>query len=178
MTREDDVYVPLAARAKIANTHQAVVLISLHANASARRQVRGIETWYLSVAANSKRAQLIAARENNMSTRQLSELEAILHDLEETGRINQSALLAGMTQASLVRHIGRRNSAVPNRGVDGAPFMVLLHTNMPSVLVEMGFVSNPKEAKQLRNRAYQKALAQGIFEGVHEFLHKSVTQAE
>jgi N-acetylmuramoyl-L-alanine amidase len=49
---------------------------------------------------------------------------------------------------------------------------------MPSVLVEMGFVSNPKEAKQLRNRAYQKALAQGIFEGVHEFLHKSVTQAE
>jgi N-acetylmuramoyl-L-alanine amidase len=72
----------------------------------------------------------------------------------------------------------RHNSTVPNRGVDGAPFMVLLHTTMPSVLVEIGFVSNPKEAKQLRNRAYQKALAQGIFTGIHEFLGKVVPQAE
>lgn len=178
MTREEDVFVPLTERTKIANTHRADVFISIHANASERRKVRGIETWYLSFAANSERAQRIAARENNMSTHQLSGLEAILRDLEETDRINQSALLAGMTQTSLISHIGRRNSAVPNRGVDGAPFMVLLRTNMPSVLVEIGFVSNPKEAKQLRNRAYQKALAQGIFNGVHDFLRKSVTQAE
>jgi N-acetylmuramoyl-L-alanine amidase len=178
MTREDDVYVPLTDRAKIANTHQADAFISIHANASDRRKVRGIETWYLSFAANSERAQRIAARENNMSTHQLSALEHILRDLQETDRINQSALLAGMTQASLVRHVERHNSAAPNRGVDGAPFMVLLRTNMPSVLVEIGFVSNPKEAKQLRNRAYQKALAQGIFAGIHEFLGKSVTLAE
>jgi N-acetylmuramoyl-L-alanine amidase len=83
-----------------------------------------------------------------------------------------------MTQASLVNHTELRTLAVPNRGVDGAPFMVLLSTNMPSVLVEIGFVSNPTEAKQLRDRAYQKALAQGIFQGVHEFLRKSVTPAE
>ena len=178
MTREDDVFVSLKERTKIANTNRADVFISIHANASTRRNVRGIETWYLSFAANSKRAQRIAARENNMSTRQLSELEAILRDLQETDRINQSALLAGMTQSSLVKHIGRYNSAVPNRGVDGAPFMVLLRTNMPSVLVEIGFVSNPKEAKQLRKRSYQKALAQGIYQGVHDFLRKSVTQAE
>lgn len=178
MTREDDVYVSLTDRTKTANTHRADVFISIHANASDRRKVRGIETWYLSFAANSERAQRIAARENNMSTHQLSALERILHDLQETDRINQSALLAGMTQTSLVRHMGQHNSGVPNRGVDGAPFMVLLHTTMPSVLVEIGFVSNPKEAKQLRNRAYQKALAQGIFTGIHEFLGKSVTQAE
>lgn len=178
MTREDDVYVPLTDRAKIANTHRADAFISIHANASDRRKVRGIETWYLSFTANSERAQRIATRENQMSTQQLSALERILHDLQETDRINQSALLAGMTQTSLVRHIGQHNSAVPNRGVDGAPFMVLLHTTMPSVLVEIGFVSNPKEAKQLRNRAYQKALAQGIFTGIHEFLGKSVTQVE
>lgn len=178
MTREDDVYVPLTDRAQIANTHQADAFVSIHANASDRRKIRGIETWYLSFAANSERAQRIAARENNMSTQQLSALELILHDLQETDRINQSALLAGMTQTSLVRHMERHNSTVPNRGVDGAPFMVLLHTTMPSVLVEIGFVSNPKEAKQLRNRAYQKALAQGIFTGIHEFLGKVVTQAE
>jgi N-acetylmuramoyl-L-alanine amidase len=178
MTREDDVFVPLTERTQIANTHRADVFISIHANASARRKVRGIETWYLSFAAKSERAQRIAARENNMSTSQLSELERILHDLQETDRINQSALLAGMTQASLVNHTELRTLAVPNRGVDGAPFMVLLSTNMPSVLVEIGFVSNPTEAKQLRDRAYQKALAQGIFQGVHEFLRKSVTPAE
>jgi N-acetylmuramoyl-L-alanine amidase len=178
MTREDDVYVPLTDRAQIANTHQADAFVSIHANASDRRKIRGIETWYLSFAANSERAQRIAARENNMSTQQLSALELILHDLQETDRINQSALLAGMTQTSLVRHMERHNSTVPNRGVDGAPFMVLLHTTMPSVLVEIGFVSNPKEAKQLRNRTYQKALAQGIFTGIHEFLGKVVTQAE
>jgi len=178
MTREDDVFVSLTERTQIANTNRADVFISIHANASARRKVRGIETWYMSFAANSERAQRIAARENNMSTSQLSELERILRDLQETDRVNQSALLAGMTQASLVSHIERRNSAVPNRGVDGAPFMVLLRTSMPSVLVEIGFVSNPKEAKQLRNHAYQKTLAQGIFKGVHDFLGKSVTQAE
>jgi N-acetylmuramoyl-L-alanine amidase len=178
MTREDDVYVTLTDRAKIANAHRADAFISIHANASESRKVRGIETWYLSFAVNSERAQRIAARENNMSTHQLSALERILRDLQETDRINQSALLAGMTQTSLVRHMGQHNSAVPNRGVDGAPFMVLLHTTMPSVLVEIGFVSNPKEAKQLRHPAYQKTLAQGIFAGIHEFLGKSVTRAE
>ncbi len=178
LTREEDVFLPLSDRAKIANKRKADVFISIHANASDRRKVRGIETWYLSFAANTERAKRIAARENNMSTRQLTELQRILQDLHETDRINQSALLAGMTQASLVSHMETRYSTVPNRGVDGAPFMVLLRTSMPSVLVEIGFVSNPQEEKQLRQPAYQKSLAQGIFAGMHEFLRTSVVKPE
>ncbi len=178
LTRERDVFVPLEERANIANTQQADIFLSIHANASKRREVRGIETWYLSFAANSERAQRIAARENNMSTHQLSELARILHDLQETDRINQSAVLAGLTQKALVNFITPRYTAPPDRGVDGAPFVVLLRTDMPGILVEIGFISNPTEEKRLRSRQYRLALAQGIFRGVHEFLRTSVVQAE
>ena len=172
-TRDKDVFVSLEQRAAIANTHQADVFLSIHANASKRPQIHGIETWYLSFAAQSERAQLVAARENNMSTRQLSELERILRDLHETDRTNQSALLAGMTQTALIGHMAARKLKVPNRGVDGAPFMVLLRTDMPSILIEVGFLSNAAEAKRLRQRTYQQALAQGIFRGLREFLQTS-----
>jgi len=172
-TRDEDTFVSLDQRAAIANKQRADVFLSIHANASHRRQVRGIETWYLSFAAQSERAQLVAARENNMSSRQLSELERILRDLHETDRTNQSALLAGMTQTALVDHMTARKLHAPNRGVDGAPFMVLLRTDMPSVLIEVGFLSNSTEAKQLRQRPYQDALAQGIFRGLQKFIRTS-----
>lgn len=176
-TRDQDTFVSLEQRAAIANTHRADVFLSIHANASHRRQVRGIETWYMNFAAQSERAQRVAARENNMSTRQLSELERILRDLHETDRTNQSALLAGMTQTALVDYMTARKLQAPNRGVDGAPFMVLLRTDMPSILIEIGFLSNSTEAKQLRQRPYQRALARGIFRGLQEFLRTSGTSA-
>jgi N-acetylmuramoyl-L-alanine amidase len=172
-TRDKDVFVSLEERAAIANTHQADVFLSIHANASKRPQIRGIETWYLSFAAQSERAQLVAARENNMSAHQLSELERILRDLHETDRTNQSALLAGMTQTALIGYMTARKLQVPNRGVDGAPFMVLLRTDMPSILIEIGFLSNTGEAKRLRQRDYQQTLAQGIFRGLRKFLQTS-----
>ena len=172
-TRDKDTFVTLDERAAIANKHDADLFLSIHANASHRRQVRGIETWYLSFEAQSERAQRVAARENNMSTQQLSELERILRDLHVTDRTNQSALLAGMTQNALVSHMTARKLPAPDRGVDGAPFMVLLRTDMPSILVEIGFVSNATEAKQLRRHTYQQILAEGIFRGLREFLRTS-----
>lgn len=178
LTRQKDVFIPLAERAKIANRNRAEIFISIHANASKRRQVSGIETWYFDFAAHTERAQRIAARENNMSTHQFSELERILRDLHETDRINQSAILAGMTQNSLVQYMKTKQAKILNRGVDGAPFIVLLQTEMPSVLVEIGFVSNPTEAKRLRSQTYQKALAQGIFRGIRKFLRQSVVSAD
>ncbi len=178
MTRDKDVFVPLTERTKLANDSNAVVFLSIHANASKRHKVQGIETWYFSFEAKTERAQRIAARENNMSSHQFSELERILRDLHETDRINQSALLAGATQKALVNTLSERFKAIPDRGVDGAPFLVLLRTEMPSILVEIGFVSNKKEAKRLRRQAYQKALAQGIFEGLRTFLSKSVMKTE
>lgn len=177
LTRERDVYIPLVKRARIANQQQAQVFISLHANASKRRHARGIETWYLSFAAN-ERAQQIAARENSMSTSQLSDLQRILRDLQETDRINQSAILAGLTQTALVKHMSAYYNEIPSRGVEGAPFVVLLHTSMPSILVEIAFVSNPLDEKHLRSRPYQQKLAQGIFRGVRQFLENSAIKAE
>ena len=178
LTREKDVFIPLEKRAKMANDQDAGVFLSIHANASKRGQARGIETWYLSFAVNNERAKRIAARENNMSSSQLSELQLILRDLHQTDRINQSALLAGMTQTALVTHINKHYTKLPNRGVEGAPFMVLHRTDMPSVLVEVGFLSNLAEEKLLRKRAYQNALAEGLFHGIRDFLQKSVVQAE
>lgn len=178
MTRDKDAFVPLTERTKLANDSNAVAFLSIHANASKRSKVQGIETWYFSFEAKTERAQRIATRENNMSLHQFSELERILRDLEATDRINQSALLAGATQKALLNTLSERFKIVPARGVDGAPFIVLLRTEMPSILVEIGFVSNKREAKRLRRQAYQKALAQGIFEGLRTFLSKSVLKME
>jgi N-acetylmuramoyl-L-alanine amidase len=178
MTRETDVFVPLTERTKLANDNKAEVFVSIHTNASKRRSVRGIETWYFSFEAKTERAQDIAARENNMSLNQFSELERILRDLHETDRINQSALLAGATQKALLNTLSEHDHTLPDRGVDGAPFIVLLRTEMPSILVEVGFLTNTTEAARLRRQSYQNALAQGIFEGLNTFLSKSVMKMD
>lgn len=173
LTRDRDVFIPLGKRARLANRHRAHLFISIHANSSKRRQVDGIETWYLSFAAND-RAKRLAARENQMSEAELSDLEIILRDLRETDRINQSAILASTTQTVLVEHVASQYRGIRNRGVDGAPFVVLLHTSMPSILVETAFISNRRDERRLRSRAYQRTLAQGIFRGVRQYLQTAV----
>jgi N-acetylmuramoyl-L-alanine amidase len=178
MTRETDVFRPLTERTKLANDNHAEVFVSLHTNASKRHSVRGIETWYFSFEAKTERAQDIAARENNMSLQQFSELERILRDLHETDRINQSALLAGATQKALVSTLTEQDHTIPDRGVDGAPFIVLLRTEMPSILVEIGFLTNKGEAARLQHQSYQQTLARGIFEGLNTFLSKSVVKLD
>jgi N-acetylmuramoyl-L-alanine amidase len=173
LTRDRDVFIPLGKRARLANQHRAHLFISIHANSSKRRQVDGIETWYLSFAAND-RAKRIAARENHMSEAELSDLEIILRDLRETDRINQSAVLASTMQTVLVKHVASQYRGIRNRGIDGAPFVVLLHTSMPSILVETAFISNPRDERRLRSRAYQRTLAQGIFRGARQYLHTTI----
>jgi N-acetylmuramoyl-L-alanine amidase len=173
LTRDQDVFVPLAERARMANEQQAQVFISIHANSSPHHEASGIETWYLSFAA-SARAKKIAARENMMSEQQLSTLERILRDLHETDRINQSAVLAQSTQSALAEHMAAHYPGVIPRGVEGAPFAVLHRTTMPSVLVETAFISNPQEEARLRTTQYQRALAKGMLRGLRQFLQTTV----
>jgi N-acetylmuramoyl-L-alanine amidase len=168
LTRDQDVFIPLAERARMANEQQAQAFISIHANSSPRREASGIETWYLSFAA-SARAKKIAARENMMSETQLSLLELILRDMHETDRINQSAVLAQSVQSALSEHLAGHYPSVIPRGVEGAPFAVLHRTTMPSVLVETAFISNPQEEAYLRTSQYQRALARGILRGLRQF---------
>jgi N-acetylmuramoyl-L-alanine amidase len=173
LTRDQDVFVPLLERTRIANEQQAHVFISIHTNSSPRPEASGIETWYLSFAA-SARAKKIAARENMMSEQQLSTLELILRDLHETDRINQSAVLAQSMQKALAEHIEAHYPDVIPRGVEGAPFVVLHRTTMPSVLVETAFISNPQEEARLRTTQYQRALAKGMLWGLWQFLETTV----
>ncbi len=173
LTREQDVFVPLAERARMANAQQAQVFISIHTNSSPNREASGIETWYLSFAA-SARAKKSAARENMMSEKQLSMLELILRDMYETDRINQSAVLALNTQQALAEHLAAQYPGVIPRGVEGAPFAVLHRTTMPSVLVETAFISNPHEEARLRTPQYQRALAQGVLRGLQQFLQTAI----
>jgi N-acetylmuramoyl-L-alanine amidase len=173
LTRDQDVFVPLAERARMANAQQAQVFISIHANSSLHHEASGIETWYLSFAA-SARAKKIAARENMMSEQQLSTLERILRDLHETDRINQSAVLAQSMQSALAEHMAAHYPGVIPRGVEGAPFAVLHRTTMPSVLVETAFISNPQEEARLRTTQYQRALAKGMLRGLRQFLQTTV----
>lgn len=170
LTREQDVFIPLRERARIANRLQAGLFISLHVNAGQNHDASGIETWYLSFAA-SERAKKLVARENRMSAAQISDLEVILRDLRENDRINQSASLAQIMQHALVVHMQRQYIDTQDRGVEGAPFAVLVHTEMPSILIELAFVSNPKDEALLRGRTYQQALAYGVVEGIRRFLH-------
>jgi N-acetylmuramoyl-L-alanine amidase len=177
LTRNTDVFVPLKQRAEIANKQAAQLFISLHANSSPNQEASGIETWYLSFAAN-ERAKKMAARENHMQETQLSALETILRDLQQTDRINQSSMLAGMAQTALAQHMTEQYNGILDRGVDGAPFVVLLHTSMPSILVEVSFMSNPRDEKRLQNPTYQRSLAQGIFRGLHKYLQTTVVAVQ
>jgi N-acetylmuramoyl-L-alanine amidase len=108
----------------------------------------------------------------------MSDLALILRDLNNTDRINQSAILAETTQTALVGHVAAHYDGIINRGVDGAPFLVLLHTSMPSILVEVSFMSNPQEAARLRSSSYQRALAQGMFQGVRQFLQDAAVASQ
>jgi N-acetylmuramoyl-L-alanine amidase len=173
LTREQDIFVPLIERARMANEQQAQVFISIHTNSSPHREASGIETWYLSFPA-SARAKKLAARENMMSEQKLSTLALIWRDLHETDRINQSAILAQNTQSALAEHMAAHYPGVMPRGVEGAPFVVLHRTTMPSVLVETAFISNPQEEARLRTSQYQRALAKGLLQGLRQFLQTTV----
>lgn len=173
MTREDDTFVALGQRARLANKHQAQLFISIHANSSTNREANGIETWYLNFAA-SARAKRIAARENRMSRAQLSALEKILRDMQETDRINQASVLAQAVHTTLTAQVLAQYPNVTRRGIEGAPFVVLHRTAMPSVLVEVGFISHAAEEARLRTPAYQRTLARGILQGVRQFLQTTV----
>jgi N-acetylmuramoyl-L-alanine amidase len=177
LTRDTDVFLPLKQRAEIANKHEAQLFVSIHANSSPNQEASGIETWYLSFAAN-ERAKKTAARENHMQEPQVSALETILRDLRQTDRINQSSRLAGLAQAALTQHMTEQYEGIIDRGVDGAPFVVLLHTSMPSILVEVSFMSNPRDEKRLQSPTYQRSLAQGIFRGLHKYLQATLVAAQ
>ncbi len=172
LTRKDDRYIPLEERTAIANTNSADLFVSLHVNASPNPRAMGVETYYLNYTTD-KESIRVAARENATSTRNISDLQFILNDLIKTAKTNESVRLAANVQETLVSTLKARYSKVNSNGIKGAPFYVLVGTRMPSVLVEVSFISNPKEEARLRSGAYLDTIAKGIARGLSKYIKDS-----
>lgn len=170
MTRETDVFIPLEERTAIANSRDADLFVSIHINASPRRAATGIETYILNVSADAASRRL-AARENATSAKSVSDLEFILSDLIRTAKTNDSGMLAAAVQERLVSGLKARYSGIKGNGVKGAPFYVLVGTKMPSILVEVSFISNPREEERLRDERYIEDVVDGITAGLIQYIN-------
>ena len=168
MTRKTDVFLPLEARTDIANRRDADLFISVHANAARNRKLAGVETYLLDTRYDRQTAR-VAARENGSSVAQLSELHLILASLRLGNNERYAARYADLVQKSLVSRLRKSYPGTVDLGVKRGPFLVLFQADMPAILVEVGFVSNPVEVKRLRSSAFARNAAQGIAEGVSAY---------
>ena len=173
MTRKDDIFIPLKERSAIANSRNAELFVSIHANAAKRKSAHGIETYYLG-RANNDRALETASRENGKLVYSVKDdqVQQILASLITNNKINDSSRLAGTVQEKLFRSTRKKFKDLKNLGVKEGPFYVLHGANMPSILVEVGFLTNRKEAKMLTKSDYLYSLASSIAEGIHKFMRE------
>ncbi|MDE2928365.1 MAG: N-acetylmuramoyl-L-alanine amidase [Acidobacteriota bacterium] len=169
MTRDDDRFIPLEERTAIANQHQADLFISIHGNSSHGRRATGAETFYLNFA-RSASAQEVATRENAASQRTVGELEDLVRQITKGTHNAESRKLAGVVQANLFSGIKKHRRPFLNRGVKTAPFIVLMGASMPSILTEVGFISNPDEERFLTTAENHQRVAEALFEGVKQYL--------
>jgi N-acetylmuramoyl-L-alanine amidase len=170
-TRDDDTFVRLEDRARIANDAKGDLFVSIHCNSAPTPVYRGIETYTLNTSSDRYSIRL-AARENSSSERGISDLQFILADLATKANTEESQRLAAAVQRSLVGGLRARYKNVHDLGTKEALFYVLLGAKMPAILVESSFLSNPEEEKRLAARAYQEDVAQAIAAGVQDFLSR------
>jgi N-acetylmuramoyl-L-alanine amidase len=169
LTRNNDSFVPLEDRTAIANAENADLFISLHTNASSSRRLRGIESYYLDNSTDEATIRL-AARENGTSRRNVSDLQFILSDLTQSSKLEDSISLAHNLQSSLVSHMGRKYRKVRNLGVKKGLFYVLVGARMPSVLLEVFFVTNRTEGRALGRRSFQSSIVEALYRGIKRYL--------
>lgn len=176
MTRDRDTTIPLEERTAIANTTKADLFISIHVNAHPKKSARGVETFFLNLATNTE-AMRVAAMENSTSTHNMSDLQNILSDLMKNSKIQESSILADYVQSRMIS--GLRENDYPTRdlGVKQAPFYVLIGAEMPAVLAEISFISNPNESKRLRQERYLNKIADQIAAGVAGYVEHQATAA-
>jgi N-acetylmuramoyl-L-alanine amidase len=168
-TRDDDTFIPLETRTAIANKEQADLFISIHANSSSDQAARGIETYYLNFT-SSRDALEVAARENAVSEKSIHELQDLVKKIALKEKIEESHEFAADVQKSLYAGLNARNPGLRNRGVKKAPFIVLIGANMPSILAEISFVSNPQDEKKLKTSDYRQRIAESLYKGVSTYI--------
>ncbi len=170
-SRTSNTTVPLSTRTRKANARRADLFVSIHINASPRPEAHGLETYYLDLARNTQSAR-VAALENAASDRKLGDMQKVLADIMLSARTQESGRLASDIQRLAVSRIGKRGFAVKNGGTKSAPFHVLIGAGMPAVLVEVGYCTNPREARNLLNPSYRHAVSEGIAEGVMAYRNR------
>ena len=177
LTRTADYYVGLKERTAIANNNSADLFLSIHANATFRRDIDGYETYYLSLKSTDKQARSYAETENRALGVKGDEndkalLEAILWDMAQTAYLNESSDLARMVQKRLVADLKGRD-----RGVRQAPLAVLMGARMPAALVEIGYISNPEQEVKLNRRSHQDQIAKALYRAVEDY-HRALIRGE
>ncbi|MGH9452538.1 MAG: N-acetylmuramoyl-L-alanine amidase, partial [Terriglobia bacterium] len=169
MTRDDDTFIPLEERTAIANEKTADLFISIHANASRDPSARGIETYFLNFTSDPG-ALALAARENATSQESVHQLSKLIQKIALSEKIDESRQFASIVDRSMVRQLNRQGIREPNRGVKKAPFVVLIGANMPSILAEISFLSNPHDERLLRKPAYRQTIAEALYAGIAQYV--------
>lgn len=167
-TRTTDIFIPLEERTAIANQQKADLFISIHANSSPYKKASGAEVYYLNFT-TSKDALEVAARENAGHGKSIFELRDLIQKIALKDKVDESREFAARLQTSLHSTWIKLNSTARNRGVKKAPFIVLIGASMPSVLAEVGFVSNPKDELTLQKPDARLKIAEALFRGVQQY---------
>jgi len=169
-TRDDDSFVPLETRTAIANREGADLFISVHANSSRDSQARGVETYYLNFT-SSPEALEVAARENAVSEESIHELQDLVKKIALKEKIEESREFAVDVDQSLHGGLKTKSPGLPDRGVKKAPFIVLIGANMPSILAEISFLSNPAEERRLKTAEYRQRIAEALYRGIAKYVN-------
>jgi N-acetylmuramoyl-L-alanine amidase len=168
-TRKDDTFIPLETRTAIANQEQADLFVSIHANSSRDPNARGVETYYLNFT-SSPDALEVAARENAVSEKSIHELGDLVKKIALKEKIEESHEFASNVQEALHSGLATKNSGIRDRGVKKAPFIVLIGANMPSILAEISFVSNPSDERKLQTPEYRQRIAESLYRGISKYV--------
>jgi N-acetylmuramoyl-L-alanine amidase len=169
-TRRDDTFIPLETRTAIANQARADLFVSIHANSSHDAAARGVETYYLNFT-SSPEALEVAARENAVSEKSIYELQDLVKKIALKEKIEESREFAGDVQQSLHSGLATKSPAIRDRGVKKAPFIVLIGANMPSILAEISFVSNPTDEHRLATSEYRQRIAESLYRGIARYVN-------
>ena len=169
-TRRDDTFIPLETRTSIANQESADLFVSVHANSSHDPDARGVETYYLNFT-SSPEALEVAARENAEADKSIHELQDLVKKIALKEKIEESKEFASDVQQSLHSGLAAKTSGVRDRGVKKAPFVVLIGANMPSILAEISFISNPSDEKRLKSADYRQRIAESLYRGISRYVN-------
>ena len=169
-TRHDDTFIPLETRTAIANQEQADLFVSVHANSSHDPDARGVETYYLNFT-SAPDALEVAARENADSDKSIHELQDLVKKIALKEKIEESREFASDVQQSLHNGLAAKSPGERDRGVKKAPFVVLIGANMPSILAEISFISNPGDERRLRMPEYRQRIAESLYRGIARYVN-------